>query len=107
MINPVLQQQELRETLDLLQKFTKENFSLVTALWNAWIFGILGDEENMLRIVLEVLLFASQDNAEGQALFINALEYSKNKYPHLVDELWEAYDNWDNLHKTDFFRIVE
>lgn len=98
-------QQELRETIDLGQSIVEKHISSLSALWKVWMAGLIGNDESMLRMILELLLFASQNIPEGQILFINALESSKKDYPKLVAEIWEAFDNWDNIHKTDFFRI--
>jgi hypothetical protein len=99
-------QQELRANLNRIQQTIKGDEYIFEALWDLWVSGKMGDSENRLRMVMELLLLASQ-SAEGESLFINALEYIKTDYPHLAEELWEAYDNWDNIHKTDYFRLEE
>ncbi|MDR2951310.1 MAG: hypothetical protein LBV71_19145 [Prevotella sp.] len=95
-------QQELRDRINHTQKFIQERIVSLENLWNVWLSGSLGDDEDMLRMILELLLLASQI-PEGKSLFISALEHSKKNHPQLADELWEAFDDWDKIHKTDFF----
>ena len=98
--------QELKSRIEFGQKVAHKSIPALLIIWDAWVSGILGNNENLLRMILELLLFASQDNEEGRILFINSLEFSKEQYPNLVNEFWEVYDDWDNIHKTDFFKIV-
>lgn len=99
-------QQELRANLDRIQDTIKGDEYMFEALWDMWISGEMRKSENMLRMVMDLLLLASK-STKGKLLFINALEYIKNDYPSLADEFWEAFDNWENIHKTDFFRLNE
>jgi len=94
--------------VDVSQKIiVEQTIPLLTDLWEAWTTGFLGNSEGRLCVILRLLLLASQNTLKGQTLFINALVSSKKDYPQLVAEFWKAYDNWDNIHKTDFFRIEQ
>ena len=99
------EQEEIRAFLSKVQTVAQNCIPALNKLWDMWLAGCFGRQENELRGIMEILLLASQC-PQGEALFIKALEYIKTDYPRIAGELWEAFDDWDNIHKTDYFRTV-